>query len=254
MSEFCAVRFGRGMGFGNRLYPWARCHLFSLRDGVPMLAPRWWWPPRVTPLLQAPPPLREWPGHLYVHGIRPLPEYIDGVRRAWIMATSRRNIRFFHGEAGRFRDLAGAHNMLHDALRRMSTTAPVTRDQPYIAAHVRRGDFGAATADDLRSRGGLRTPTSWFIAAVRAIRDGVGRSIPVRVVSDGSAGELKELLAEPDVELVRTGAPLGDLLSLAHARVLLASGSSFSAWGCFLGGMPAATHPGQSLAWFGVQQ
>ena len=170
------------------------------------------------------------------------------------MATSRRNIRFFHGEAGRFRDLAGAHNMLHDALRRMSTTAPVTRDQPYIAAHVRRGDFGAATADDLRSRGGLRTPTSWFIAAVRAIRDAVGRSIPVRVVSDGSAGELKELLAEPDVELVRTGAPLGDLLSLAHARVLLASGSSFSAWGCFLGGMPAATHPGQSLAWFGVQQ
>ena len=241
------------MGFGNRLYPWARCHLFSLRDGVPMLAPRWWWPPRVTPLVQAPPPLREWPGHLYVHGIRALPEYIDGVRRTWIMATSRGNIRFFHSEAGRFNDLIGAHQVLHDALQRMSTRGSALSDKPYIAAHVRRGDFGVASAGELRKRGGLRTPTSWFVAAVRAIRNAAGRIVPVRVVSDGSVSELNELLAESDVELVRTGAPLGDLLCLADARVLLASGSSFSAWGCFLGGMPTATHPGQSLAWFGVQ-
>jgi hypothetical protein len=47
--------------------------------------------------------------------------------------------------------------------------------------------------------------------------------------------------------------PLADLLVLAGARVLLASGSSFSAWAAFLGQLPAVTIRDHSLTWYGAR-
>lgn len=229
------------MGFGNRLFPWARCHLHSIEHRVPMLAPRWWWPPRVRPLLKELPPPRELPGHLYVRGLRPLPEYIGGARRTLLQATSRGEIRLFHGEAGRLIDLHGRHSELLDALRRISTKRPTVRE-PYVGMHVRRGDFSEAA----------RTPLSWFTSALAAIRRKLNEDVTALVVSDGSAADLGPILAEPRVVLIRTGVPLADLLVLSQARVLLASGSSFSAWAAFLGGMPAVTRPAHSLAWYGA--
>jgi hypothetical protein len=230
------------MGLGNRLYPWARCHLYSLQHNIPMLAPRWWWPPRVRPLLKEIPPAIELPGHLYVKGMRALPEYISGARRMLIEATSRSSIRVFRGEAGRFNDLHGHETQLYEALSRISTSR-VDLPKHYIAMHVRRGDFSEQA----------RTPLEWFLAALRSLRAATHADIPVRIVSDGTAADLAILLSERNVQLVRTHVPLGDLLALAGARVLLASGSSFSAWAAFLGGMPAATQPGHSLEWFGVR-
>lgn len=216
-----------------------------------MLAPRWWWPPRVRPLLKEFPPLGELPGHLYVRGMRALPEYVGSARRRLIEATAREQLEVFRGEAGRFRDIAGKQSVLFDALRGISTTN-ISAQDGYIGLHVRRGDFAVATTQQLSTGGALRTPTSWFRDTLRMIRRRIGTDVPARVLTDGRASDVAELLAEPNVTLVRTGAPLGDLLALAHARVLLASGSSFSAWACYLGGMPTATHPGQSVAWFGV--
>jgi hypothetical protein len=242
MERFCAARFERGMGFGNRLFPWARCHLHSVEHHVPMLAPRWWWPPRVRPLLKELPPPGELPGHLYVRGLRALPEYIGGARRMLLEATSPDDIRVFRGEAGRLADLHGNETELLTALQRICTTRFAV-GQPYVAMHVRRGDFSDAA----------RTPLSWFTAALRAIRRKLNADVPALVVSDGSAADLGEVLAEPHVELVRTGVPLADLLVLSRARVLLASGSSFSAWAAFLGGMPAVTQQAHSLAWYGAR-
>jgi hypothetical protein len=242
MDHYCAAHFDRGMGFGNRLYPWARCHLHSHASGAPMLAPRWWWPPRVGPLLKEVPPVSELPGHLYIRGIRSLPEYISGAKRTWIEATSRANIHVVRGEVGRLNDLHGHEAELGRALHAMSTRS-VGIDVPYVGLHVRRGDFSASA----------RTPMRWFIDGLRAVRQVVGRDVLAVVVSDAAAADLREVLSEPAVRLARTGAPLADLLVLADARVLLASGSSFSAWAAFLGGMPAVTQPEHSLAWFGAR-
>jgi hypothetical protein len=159
LAEYCAARFERGMGFGNRLYPWARCHLYAGATGTPMLAPHWWWPPRVRPLLKELPPPGELPGHLYIRGIRALPEYTGGARRLLVETTSRGNIRVFRGEAGRFHDLHGHEGPLLAALRRMSTRS-LQPGTAYVGVHVRRGDFGASA----------RTPTEWFISGLRALR------------------------------------------------------------------------------------
>ena len=230
------------MGFGNRLYPWARCHLYSLEHHVPMLAPRWWWPPRVRPLLKDLPPVGELPGHLYLRGIRPLPEYIAGGRQLFIETTSPGDIHVFRGEEGRLTDLHGREAELLTALQRMCTTR-LPASQPYIAMHVRRGDFSDAA----------RTPLSWFASALQALRRKLRGDVPALVVSDGTAKDLGELLREPHVTLVRTGVPLADLLVLSGSRALLASGSSFSAWAAFLGGMPAVTQRDHSLAWYGAR-
>jgi hypothetical protein len=229
------------MGLGNRLFPWARCHLHATRNQVPMLAPHWWRPPRVRPLLKERPPTSELPGHLFFRGMRALPEYIAGPRRTVIEATSRGRIRVFRGEAGRFTEFDDAEQELGQALHRICTVA-WPRATDCIGLHVRRGDFSARA----------RTPDDWFLSALRSVRAHVGALVPARIVSDSSGAGLQTLLREPNTTLVRTGAPLGDLLALASARVLLASGSSFSAWAAFLGGMPAATHSDHSLAWFGV--
>jgi hypothetical protein len=242
MYSFCAARFERGMGFGNRLYPWARCHLHGVEHHLPMLAPRWWWPPRVRPLLQELPPTGELPGHLYLRGLRALPEYISGVRRLVIETTSSDHILVFRGEEGKLADLQGREAELLTALQRISTVRPAMHER-YVGIHVRRGDFSDTA----------RTSLSWFVAALLALRAKLHRDVPAVVVSDGSASDLAELLALPNVTLHRTGVPLADLLVLSSSRVLLASGSSFSAWAAFLGGMPAVTERNHSLAWFGVR-
>jgi hypothetical protein len=230
------------MGFGNRLYPWARCHLHAVQHHMPMLAPRWWWPPRVRPLLEELPPAGEVPGHLYIRGLRALPAYIGGARRLLIETTSPDEILVFRGEDGRLADLHGNEAELMSALQRICTVRLPAR-APYVGMHVRRGDFSDAA----------RTQLSWFAGALRSVRRKLHQDVDAVVVSDGSARDLAELLAEPNVELVRTGVPLADLLVLAGARVLLASGSSFSAWAAFLGQMPAVTHRDHSLAWYGAR-
>jgi hypothetical protein len=89
------------------------------------------------------------------------------------------------------------------------------------------------------------------VAALKAVREVVGFNAPALVVSDGTPGDLRQLLAIDGVSLVRPGCAISDLLTLAKARVLIGSGgSSFSAWASFLGGMPTISHPGQSLNWF----
>ncbi len=49
---YCQPHFVRGSGLGNRLFPWARCLLFSRNHKVPMLQPYWSHFFRVGPLLR----------------------------------------------------------------------------------------------------------------------------------------------------------------------------------------------------------
>src|SRR5229473_2140179 len=39
-SRYCRAILPR-TGLGNRLFPWARCRVFSFTNNVPMLSPRW---------------------------------------------------------------------------------------------------------------------------------------------------------------------------------------------------------------------
>jgi hypothetical protein len=124
-----------------------------------------------------------------------------------------------------------------------------------IGVNVRCGnDFREARTDaDYTNSGAVKTPVPWFVTALKALRDMAGSPVPAVVVSDGTRDQLRDLLALPHVHFARPGCAISDLLTLAHAKVLIGSGgSSFSAWASFLSGATTISHPGQSLEWFKI--
>ena len=124
-----------------------------------------------------------------------------------------------------------------------------------IAINIRMGnDFKIAqTHEDFYTKGGIKTPLSWFIDSLNVIRATIGYPVSAYVISDGNAKNLAPILSLPNVTFVRPGCAISDLLILSKSKILIASGgSSFSAWGSFLGQMPTISHPGQSLSWFKI--
>ena len=117
-----------------------------------------------------------------------------------------------------------------------------------IAIHVRRGDFIARTdqAEIVEHHNSL-LPMAWYVNALEAVLDKAGREVPVWLFSDGSDEELEALTSFPNVERVSFGSSIADMLALARCRFLIASGSTFSMWGTYLGQVPTLWHPGKML-------
>lgn len=274
---YCEAAFGRGSGFGNRLFPWARCRVFSERTGVPMLAPQWV-QPRVGPALRGGIQLRAYHRQILLMGLFGTDGYVGGLRRAWVSATAPRVneprgtdlldlpggekavVVSFAGDGNFFQDLEGQREFVLGRLRAEARSKWVRladdRAAP-IGINVRCGnDFKQAqTYDDFLSKGTIKTPIAWFVSSLRALRDAAGRDVPAVVVSDGTREQLRELLDLPGVRFARPGCAISDLLILAQAKILIGSGgSSFSAWASYLSGAPTITHPGQSLQWFKVDK
>lgn len=257
-------------GLGNRLFPWARCRVYSELHGFPMLAVRWW-QLKLGPLLRretdwrfygglfhpAESDIRHWRRLLVEGWAQRMPEPADLNWTPALRNSTRPQMIVFEGERDHFARLNGWEEYLRRSLLAITRTRWRAVDgrpgvEYPVGIHVRRGDFQPVESEqEMYYRGVVRTPLEWFIRSLRWLRDMVGRPVGAFVVSDGPAADLTALLAEPNVVLVRSGSALGDLLTLSKANVLLASGgSSFSAWASFLGQMPTLSHPGQSLKWF----
>lgn len=274
---YCQAVFNRGTGFGNRLFPWARCRIFSRLCGIPTLACDW---TRlgIGPLLRGGINLRSYHRQILLLGLFDSPPGdIRGAKKACLELTCRRlaeptnfsilpnelpkkGIFVFRGEGDCFRPLFGYEAFLLEALRAMTRArwlklVEETGSVP-IGINVRLAkDFPRMTPKDLVSpTGPIQTPIDWFVQTLKAIRSEAGYPAKAYVVSDGSRRDLRELLALENVYLLRPGCAISDLLVLSKSRVLIASGgSAFSAWAVFLGGMPSVSIPGQPLAWFGLR-
>jgi hypothetical protein len=240
-------------GLGNKLFPWARCRLFSLEHDVPMLAPMWM-QLKLGPLVR-----RDRDKRLYHNLFRTSPPgYISGAAAVWRRLIDRHAV-VFSGAADHFAPLNGKHALLLEELRQITRERWLHRADEVgpvdIGVHVRRGDFvEAQRAEDYVLRGAIRTPLDWYVQAILAARAITGEARPAVVVSDARDAELEDLLRIEAVGRVDTGSAIGDLLVLSQARLLIASGgSSFSAWAAFLGQMPAIAYPGQSLSWFQIE-
>jgi hypothetical protein len=121
-------------------------------------------------------------------------------------------------------------------------------DPAPIAIHVRRGDFVQRTHyADMMNTDNSVLPLEWYIDALQAVRSVTGRATPAYVFSDGTGDELAPLLALPAVRRMDFGSGLGDMLGLSRSRLLIASGSTFSMWGSYLGQVPAIWHPRKLL-------
>lgn len=245
-------------GLGNMLFPWARCVKWCTQNDRPMLAPAWR-TFRVGPWLRGERDRRQY------HRVLGPGEGITGWRRlralaflprtdehVAVAATGRPSrLVVFRGPGRLFADLAGHHEMLRKALMRcieQRAHLPHSDGRPFVAVHVRLGDFGKT--DPARSRRGdwnVRLPIDWYVNAVQAIRSKVG-DVEARVFSDGEEHELQPLLALPNTTFSCAGAAPYDLWTISTASALVASGSTFSMWASFLGQVPTVWYPGQRRA------
>ncbi len=273
---YCQAVFPRGAGLGTRLFPWARCAIFAQANKIPMLAPQWV-QPRVGPLLRGGIDIGAYHRQILLLGLfRHPPGTIRRLGKLFVQLTGTRVeepvrldethdfapsdqkvIVTFHGVGDKFERLNGHDQFLLESLQAITRHGWIEfvdgMGSVPIGINVRLGnDFGTARSDEeYYTKGPLKTPVEWFVACLEWLRGMLGYPARAVVVSDGTRAELGPLLDLENVEFIRPGCAISDLLILAKSQLLLASGgSSFSAWASFLGQMPTISHPGQSLSWF----
>ena len=91
----------------------------------------------------------------------------------------------------------------------------------------------------------MALPIEWYIQVLEAVRRHTGHAHRARVFSDGTEAELAPLLSLPGVQRVEYGSSIADMLALSRARLLIASGSTFSMWASFLHQAPTVWYPGK---------
>jgi hypothetical protein len=119
------------------------------------------------------------------------------------------------------------------------------QDVPVFSIHVRLGDFKPLPAGtDFKSVGNTRTPFDYFVKGIRNVRQIIGAPIPVSVFTDGHDHELREILEEANVKIIKGLPDIVDLLLMSKSRILMASASStFSYWSGFLSDDIVLLHP-----------
>jgi hypothetical protein len=244
------VRIG-GMGLANLLFIWARCLVQAKRYGLKRISPTW---PQVCrgPWLRNDPDKRTY--HDLFHSA---PDEVTGISRLRLLGGNKRvpetelgraipegSIVTFRGIGGYltpsipYRDLVCAE--LLGIVRTKHKRALDTGFSPDVAIHVRLGDF--ANADP--GRGNSRLDLNWYMGILKRMRENLGPLSAV-VFSDGTDEELAPLLSIDGVSRVSCGSSIADIIGLSRARVLIASGSTFSMWPSFIGQMPTVWFPGR---------
>jgi hypothetical protein len=243
-----------GSGLANSLYLWAKSLVLAERHGGANVFPTW---PQVKlgPLLRREPDPRH-----YIGLFRPADGDIAGVRKLATLATGRRievaRVRDVLDPAGQlyivtdggfadhFEELLEDRTLVRRALLLRSVRPPSPRPEPFIGIHVRFGDFQPPTAAAASAIGNHRLPIEWYIDRLEVIRRAIGHDAPAVVFSDASPAELAPLLAKPSVTFSGASTALDDLWSLSQAAVIIASGSTFSYWGGYLGDGVVVTRSG----------
>jgi hypothetical protein len=255
MPVFAFPRVGRA-GLGNCLFPWARAEVFGRHSGACILAPHWS-SLRLGPYLRRESDKRRYSGFFqathHLHGLHRLWALGCGYRfketelttiREDASRSARPYIVEFSGADELFEPLLGEREFIRDALWKMTREPLRSRGEQYgprfIAMHIRRADF-------LLKEMTICTPLSWFISMARAIREDKRlRRIPIVVFTDGTLGDVRDLLAMDGVCLHKRKSAITDLWTLSHASLFFATGfSTFSMWASFLGAMPTIYAPGE---------
>ncbi len=254
-------------GLGNMLLVWARAVLFADMNNLPVVAPAWG-KLLIGPYLRGERDKRTYGNLFYTKNYvskfhyfiamfkKKYLHYNSALSKIELSNLEPREVDlhlFIFNElphwSDYFVDLKEHQSIIKQRLLssiRPSVLAEIyNRRVPQIGIHIRMSDFRVLKPDeDFTKLGHVRTPLSWFIKVVDAIRGIVGYDVPATIFSDGHAHELCELLRLKSVSLAPTASALSDMLTLSRSKLLIASsGSTFSSWASYLGQCPTIWHP-----------
>lgn len=96
-----------------------------------------------------------------------------------------------------------------------------------VAVHVRLGDYLPH----------LRVDMKWYRGIIESILT-INPDQEILIFSDGTDEELKPLLEVKNVKRVFYGNAFADMWAISKSKLVIASDSTFSAWGAFIGNKP----------------
>jgi hypothetical protein len=264
-----------GSGLGNTLFAWARSEVAAEYYGLPVIPPVWrrltsggGWITAVKAFRTSNSTARTYAGlFLEPAGIGSIGNNLltlacathldeDALPRALERAKHYLRPVVFVFSDVRNRFLPLANHQRHLANRFSAILAPrvakqlATQAEPRFACHVRLGDFNPESESNPLTATNARLPMAWYIEQVKKIST-IWPGIPIDLFSDGTDDEVLDLLRLPAVSRANHGNAVADLMAMSRARMLICSGSTYSAWAAFLGGMPTIWFPGKLQSQFG---
>jgi len=229
------VRF-MGSGLANCLFIYARSIILAKKYNAHIINPSWV-QFNIGPYIRGEKDKRHYNGLFKSFGITSL-------NKNWLLLTrkyfpedinpeiDKKGIIVVDGLKNYFEDLHNHSDLVKNHLLTIVNNEALKSynevDTKFIGVHIRLGDYGADS----------RISFQWYIEKMKFISNICNSKVEFFVFSDGTAEELSEVLSFPNTKLVFFGSAIADIMVLSKAKLILASDSTFSAWGAYLGQVP----------------
>lgn len=147
-----------------------------------------------------------------------------------------RNVKTVRGMGEYFDDLNEHMDLVHEFIEKITRKETIEKVNPEslkdcIAIHVRLGDYSPEMRVDIR----------WYVNLVKELLS-IKPSQQFLIFSDGTDEELRELLDQPNARRAFYGNAYADMYAISRCKWVIASDSTFSAWGAFIGERPILFH------------
>lgn len=213
-----------GPGLANCMFVAARAYINAKLKNTEMISPTW----RkfsIGPLLRGENDKRVYSNLFSEKGI-------TGLRKLLILKLQKHRLNTFSGCGDYFLDLEPHYNLVleyfNDIIRPDTIEqVPCENLKESIAVHVRLGDYVNS----------WRISLDWYKGIIKNILE-INPNQKFVIFSDGTDEELKTLLELPNTEKVFYGNAFADIWAISKCKMVIASMSTFSAWGAFLGRIP----------------
>ena len=224
-----------GAGLANCMYVAARAYSYSLRYNAELIEPTWE-KISIGPILRGEQDKRHYIGLFdkpFMHGLKKLKQiYKKMIAESEIetFVSSTDGVLKVSGLGNYFQDLNQKESAEYFNLIIKEHIKEIIDSENFdnvVAVHVRLGDYSSSQ----------RTPIMWYRDMIKIVSD-YNPDLKFYVFSDGSDEELESIIELPHVERKFFGNALADILAISRCKLVLASDSTFSAWGAFLGNVP----------------
>lgn len=228
------IRFG-GSGLANCMFIAARAYGLAKKYNISMLNPTWE-KFSIGPYIRKEKDKRNYFGLFYKFGISGFKKMVLINRPSF----SEDLIDYFENASSGVLKVVGLRNYFQDldpyesqkffeeiVKPNVLSVVNATDFTNKVAVHVRLGDY----SND------RRVSLEWYKGIIKSLLE-VNKSLEFLLFSDGTDEELKLLLDLSQTKRIYFGNALSDMFAISRCRLVVASDSTFSAWGAFLGQKP----------------
>lgn len=210
-----------GPGLANCLFMACRAYLDAKDLGLEFVDPTWR-KISIGPYLRGERDKRAY-SDLFTH------RGVSGLKKMWLLARMKvgmaKDVHVVPDISGYFIPLYGRHKEVKEYIDSITIPETISLLQGvdlshHIAVHVRLGDYNQS----------LRIPLEWYDGIINKLLE-LDPTLKFALFSDGTDEELALLLRHPEVARHFYGNAFADMTAISKCRMLIASDSTFSAWG-----------------------